>query len=78
MSEVRKTMHNPSPHDRRKHSDLPSVLVRNNVLPDAIFLCPTHHTDVLLVLKVVLSVLSGPTGRFKVQLECQGLLRYYG
>ena len=51
--------------------------MRDNVFPNAVLLRPTHHADVLLVLEVVLSILSRPTGRFKVQLESQGLLRYY-
>ena len=56
---------------------IPSVFVRDDILPDAVLLRPTDHADVLLVLEVVLPVLSWPTGGFKVQLESQGLLRYY-
>ena len=54
----------------------PSVLVGNNVFPHTVFVSPADHTDVLLVLEVVLPVLTWSTIRFKVQLKCQRILRY--
>ena len=47
---------------------LPSILMWDNVLPHTVLLSTTHHTDVLLVLQIILPVFSRPTSRFKVQL----------